>query len=129
MLTSTLQEAVDANAGDILDFLERTSRSIPFYKQEPEQSDETGRSSFFEVERRDQIVSIYARCSASDEQRDEIIRFEVVERTKSISLINAFYQHDAPQVLLLFYRIWTRLAIGFGAPFAGIALTKLRELE
>lgn len=129
MLTTRLREAIDANAGDVLDFLERTSRSIPFYREETKQPNGTDKPLVFEVERKNNIISIYARHPASDSLADEIIRFEVLERTKSVSMINAFYQHDNPQFLLIFYRVWTRLAIGFAAPFAGRALAKLQELE
>lgn len=129
MLTTRLQEAIDANAGDTLDFLERTSRSTPFYREETKQPNGTGEPLVFEVERKNNIISIYASRPASDSPADEIIHFEVLKRTKSVSMINAFYQHDNPQFLLIFYRIWTRLAIGFAAPLAARALAKLHELE
>ncbi len=83
----------------------------------------------FDVECTGNTVSIYARLAASDQEDDEIIRFEVAQRTIGRSIINAFYDCNKPCFARMFYTMWTKLAIGFRAPFAGKALKKLHELE
>jgi hypothetical protein len=129
MLNRTLHGAIDANASDVLDFLERTCRGIYPYRQELGAIKEMESELRIEVEQRGNIVSIYAKLCTSDMQGDEIIRFEIQQVTRSMSMIKGLYDGQNPRCRLMFYRIWTRLAIAFGAAFVKEAFTKLRELE
>jgi hypothetical protein len=126
MLTADLQEAMDANADDILDFLEREIRAIQPCKQPSE-----GMNMMIDVQRehKGNMISVYERTCQAGQNRSGIIRFEVIQYTKTLSIIKAFYEVNDQQFILVFYRIWTKLAIAFGATFAGEAFRALHELE
>ncbi|HLO34154.1 MAG TPA: hypothetical protein VK249_33725 [Anaerolineales bacterium] len=126
MLTYALQEAIDASTDDILDFLERDIRSIHPYKQKLEGAEITVH---IQGVRTGNIIAVYARTSTSEGRGDEMIRFEVVRHTKTSSMVKAFYECDNPHSILMFHRIWARLAIAFRADFAGEALRKLNKIE
>jgi hypothetical protein len=124
MPTATLREAMDANADDILDFLEREIRSI-----HPCEQQSGGMKINVQREHHGMLSVVYERTCGNEQVGMGIIRFEVIQRAKTMSTIKAFYEGNNQQLVILFYRIWTKLAIAFGATFAGEALRTLHELE
>lgn len=126
MAAYLVEESVDANAEDILDFL---AREVQYIHPDADQINQPARINNFYGERKDNTVSIYIKSSASDGQGKEVIRFEVISRLESISVIKAFYESNNSHIALRFYKIWSRVGVAFGANFAYEALRKMHDLK
>ena len=124
---SSLEEHLGANADDILEFLEIQARYIRPIQQKPEQPGAIGKTIHFCGERKGNTISINTESCESDGH--EIIRFEIIQQAETLAVVKASYESNNSRVALIFYRIWTSLAIAFGGGFAGEALKQLRQLE
>ncbi len=129
MLTVSLEESVDANAEDILDFLAREVQYIHPDKKQFEQPEILERTINFYGECRGNIVSIFVKSCESARQGEEAIKFEIIPRSETMSVIKAFYECNNSHIVLKFYKIWSRVGVAFGASFAGKALRKMQNLK
>lgn len=129
VITHSFKERLDASSEDILEFLERDVQYIRSPVRESRQN-EYGQSTigFYGI-RQGNVVSIYRKSCDTEGGESEIIRFQAVQGTKSTSVVEASCVGDNSYVVLIFYRIWARLAIAFDAGFAGQALNQLQELQ
>jgi hypothetical protein len=138
-----LEALIDSNMDDILSFLERDNEVIRPYKHFSENSDDMNIIVNFHSRREGNKISIYAKVNitgpmkpfsrhyqaAPDGKDNEIISFEVTRLADAESLVKGGYQQGNSHIELIFFRSWVKLAIGFGAGFAGEALIRLRQLE
>ena len=129
MLTSRVHESIDANAEAVLDFLEKAARFLYLDCPSSRQPEAAAGSTSFCVERVGSVISVRENSGISGQRGAEMIRFEVVQHTKTEARVDGFHAADNQDFTLMFYRIWLRLAIAFSARSAGETLRKVQELE